>query len=568
MAVARRSLVLIGLLVGCTEPAVAPVFDCCDSDPIAWEEATPEEVAERPYVVINEVQASNESTLQDDTLATPDWFELFNGSDEPVELSRMFLSDRSGAIWSEAEGAIEPGGVHLVIADGIDAPGHAPFLLAEDGDELVLVVDGLIVDRIATGFLQNDLSLARFSDGGSWAPTARPTPGNTNGPSPSDTLDPRDATMFHHERVHQIRVEITDENLELMDGSLWGAGGRTEVPCLLYIDGMIYPGAGIRLKGSASFRPMSGKPAFKIDFNEYAPGRRHRRLKMFNLHNGLVLDQTRVREHITYKLARGAGLCAPRVGWAEMWVNGDYYGVYTLAEAHDDEMMQVCFPAVGHLGALYEPDLASGGADFGTSTGLHKFELEDAPSPLPPEVNRTLRTLDQLVDPNASVVDDAELLQTWEVLDQETWLSYLAWEAVICHWDGYAAPNNWRFFVDPVEGRVHFVPSGAEYTWTRTCDAWTFSRGNVARYCMASDTCKRLYAERLLEVIELVDTLHLVEDFEEISRWIHPVLLQDPRSPFDAGDIDNGRDLTMSNLRRNPRTLRNQVYRAYPGLRP
>ena len=47
-------------------------------------------------VIINEVSASNSSTIYDEDGDTPDWIELLNTSDNPILLSDYYLSDKKG----------------------------------------------------------------------------------------------------------------------------------------------------------------------------------------------------------------------------------------------------------------------------------------------------------------------------------------------------------------------------------------------------------------------------------------------------------------------------------------
>jgi hypothetical protein len=138
-------------------------------------------------VVINEFMARNATGLQDSSEAYPDWIELFNPTEEDIDLEGWTLSDDI----DERERhtlvglSIEAGGWLLLYADGDPDQGddHLDFSLDVDGEEIGLYSpDGGVVDELEFGALPTDHSAARQIDGGSeWEITDAPTPGSSNG---------------------------------------------------------------------------------------------------------------------------------------------------------------------------------------------------------------------------------------------------------------------------------------------------------------------------------------------------------------------------------------------------
>ncbi len=98
---------------------------------------------------------------------------------------------------------------------------------------------------------------------------------------------------------------------------------------------------GARLKGHGSFRTLEGKAAFKVKFNHSVPGQRFLGLKGLTLNN-MVQDNSMLRELLTYQLARGAGVAAPRTGYA--YLQRERRGLRALPERGD--------PRRGHARAL------------------------------------------------------------------------------------------------------------------------------------------------------------------------------------------------------------------------
>jgi hypothetical protein len=129
-------------------------------------------------VRINEWMADNGTTLADPSDGDyEDWFELWNGADEPADLTGCTLTDdpaNPGQFKIPAGTSVPPHGFLLVWADGEpgqnapDTPDlHANFSLAKGGETIALYAsDGTLVDSVTFGAQTRDVSQGRFPDGG------------------------------------------------------------------------------------------------------------------------------------------------------------------------------------------------------------------------------------------------------------------------------------------------------------------------------------------------------------------------------------------------------------------
>lgn len=112
---------------------------------------------------------------------------------------------------------------------------------------------------------------------------------------------------------------------------------------------------GIRFKGNSSYRTYPGqKKSFKIKTNKFVKGQRIAGIDTFNLHNAFK-DPSYVREKVYYELARAAGLKAPRTNYAAVYINGEYWGLYFLAEDVDGQFLENHF-GEDEDGNLYKGD--------------------------------------------------------------------------------------------------------------------------------------------------------------------------------------------------------------------
>ena len=134
---------------------------------------------------INEFMASNEETLEDSQGKTPDWIELYNTSDQDVNLKGLCLSDGKKTldkfVFPEV---IIPAHGYLVVfcADEeeiIDDEIHVGFKLSADGEKVVLSFGGNILDIVSFDAQETDVSYARV-DEKNWEFSHTPTPGAEN----------------------------------------------------------------------------------------------------------------------------------------------------------------------------------------------------------------------------------------------------------------------------------------------------------------------------------------------------------------------------------------------------
>ena len=133
---------------------------------------------------INEFMASNGETLVDKDGETPDWIELYNTSDEDVNLSGLCISDGKKVLdkYTFGDVVIPANGYLVVFASGKESTAdeiHLPFKLSAGGEKIVLSFQGVILDIISYDEQEKDVSMSRV-DARNWSFTPKATPGQEN----------------------------------------------------------------------------------------------------------------------------------------------------------------------------------------------------------------------------------------------------------------------------------------------------------------------------------------------------------------------------------------------------
>lgn len=139
-------------------------------------------------VRINEIMSVNTITIRDENGDFSDWVELYNPSEQTIDLTGWGLTDTETRPkgWEFPRTEIGPNGYLVVFLSGKNRaePGkelHADFKLSQDGESVFLSnLYGQIVAKAHTGGLKYDWSYAQAPADDRWEAYAQPTPGYPN----------------------------------------------------------------------------------------------------------------------------------------------------------------------------------------------------------------------------------------------------------------------------------------------------------------------------------------------------------------------------------------------------
>ncbi|HDQ44185.1 MAG TPA: T9SS type A sorting domain-containing protein [bacterium] len=138
---------------------------------------------------INEIMASNATTIWDEDGDASDWIEIYHAGNEPLNLRGYGLSDDRDRPfrWVFPDIFIRPGEFLLLWASGKDrtdpgGPLHANFSMASAGEVLILTApDRSETDAVSPVGIPTGISLGRQPDGSEgWFFFREPTPGAPN----------------------------------------------------------------------------------------------------------------------------------------------------------------------------------------------------------------------------------------------------------------------------------------------------------------------------------------------------------------------------------------------------
>ena len=343
-----------------------------------------------------------------------------------------------------------------------------------------------------------------------------------------------DDWIFSHDTIHEVEITLPQASIDALyaDPYTYTEAGVT-------FDGEAVSPVGVRLRGKiGSFRQLSGKPKFKIDFNQFISDQRFYGLETLSLNNSIV-DCSYLKEHIGYALFEAAGVPASRTGVARVSVNGAPYGLYTIIEVPDDRFLTRHYTDPD--GNLYDGKYVWYGEynytllDFGDGVDT-LFQLEEGTDVAHADVmavSAAMAAHAGTPDWYASMGD----LVDWDVLHR-------AWavEQWIGQNDGYGLnTNNYRIYFDPSDGRADIIPWDLDYTflydweWSRS---WGSPAGNLMYYCIIDATCAAAQQAVVAEVAAAAEEAALVDLFDRLAVLIDDDARSDPRRECGESSID------------------------------
>lgn len=264
--------------------------------------------------------------------------------------------------------------------------------------------------------------------------------------APKATPDATDL-YFSGPLVH-LELSVSEKDVEKIHEE-----NRPYVPCtLLEKDAkgnllMEYKDVAIKLKGAAgSFQGFHEKPGLTIRPDKLLKKQKFHGLSKFHLNNS-VQDETYLHEQLCGELFQKAGIPAPRVTHARVWLNGRDVGLYVVKEGFDNQFLARHFTNPG--GNLY---------DGGFCTDIDSDLERDAGSG-----PNDFHDLQALRDACAIADADERYRQLEKLVDIEPFLKFMAMELMTCHWDGYALNrNNYRIYFEPTTKKAYWLPHGMD----------------------------------------------------------------------------------------------------------
>lgn len=259
--------------------------------------------------------------------------------------------------------------------------------------------------------------------------------------------------------------------------------GSNTVGRLSMDNGISIAAVGARYKGNTSFTMGGTKKSINLEVDFVDPEARVLGYKTLNLNNAAG-DESILREPLYFNVMNRYAP-SPRAAVAQLYINGDNWGVYALAQQEDSDLVDEWFPdnegdrwkapnAAGTTGGggpggggpggggMFSSDLSAfswQGSAISAYTANYELKTSNSTNAW----ERLVHAIDVLHNtPAATFRNDVEV-----VFAVDRWLWFLAVENVFADDDSYFNKGaDYGFYYEPESGRIHPIEHDGNESFT------------------------------------------------------------------------------------------------------
>ena len=346
--------------------------------------------------------------------------------------------------------------------------------------------------------------------------------------------------LFDDSKLSSVYILMSPDSLDDMYENY--ESGHEYLATFIFDDGTTQDTVdeiGIRFRGNTSL--SSAKKSFKISFNTYHAGREYSAVQKLNL-TGSHNDPSMVREKLYFDIYNDFGLPVRRTNFVKLFINGDYYGLYTNLEEMDEIFLKDRFgDASGNMfKCIWGSDL--------TYHGAAQSYYENSSYELQTNAQQNDYTdLIHFIDVLNNTSDADFQCEIEKVFNVQNFLKIYALDISSGHWDNYGANNN-NFFLyhNPFTGQFEFLSYDTDNTfgvdwfgidWTdRNIYNWQFDDRPLVDRIMNVPAYKdqlSFYLNELIQSILLPENIYAqIDGYRDL---IDTAALDDEWRTYDYG---------------------------------
>lgn len=303
---------------------------------------------------------------------------------------------------------------------------------------------------------------------------------------------------------------------------------------------------GFRLRGNTS--RYSQKKSFKVSFNTFTDGGKYHGVEKLNL-NGEHNDPSVMRAKVCWDILRKWNIPAPRSNHVQLYINGDYYGLYLSVEHIDEEFAKARFS--NNDGNLYKCTYPADLVYLGSDPDNYKYLSGDTRA-YELKINEEQDDYSDLVnfiDILNNTPDEELVCRLDEVFNVYDYLKVVAVDILTGNWDGpLYNKNNFYLYHNTQTNKFEFIPYDLDNTLGVDWMGIDWTTRNV--YQWSPDDAPRPLYTRLMANQELRNQFtHYIKelvsstiDFDSLNTAMTQMIARnaqyiagDPYYPLDYG---------------------------------
>ncbi|MBI4891530.1 MAG: CotH kinase family protein [Acidobacteria bacterium] len=335
------------------------------------------------------------------------------------------------------------------------------------------------------------------------------------------------ADFFDGSQLQTLRIEMVPSDWQrLKDNYL----EDTYYRCRMEWKDLVVEDASIKSRGSGSRNPL--KPGLGIDFSKVVSSHRFLGLKSLVLRNS-VQDDSMVHERLAMAVFERMGLVSLRTASAELYVNGEYAGLYQMVEPIDSRLLLEKFGETS--GYLFEFNNLADGYGWQYLGDDPALYVPDRWEPKNHDSDPDAAWIVSMLQAVNLSSDEDFLTAAGKYVDLDNFVIHAAVENFMAEWDGVlgdTGSNNFYFYRRAGDDRGTLIAWDKEGTFTSP-DWWiwrTTDQNALMRRLLLIPQYRQLYLETLASTSETCggEGGWLWQEARRVIDQVRPSVLLDP----------------------------------------
>ncbi len=370
-------------------------------------------------------------------------------------------------------------------------------------------------------------------------------------------------TVFDGTQVFTINIEFPQPAWWDSLVTYYSAGEKQCLAATVTINGADHDSVGVRFKGNASFAHPNDKKPFRLVFDQYRPDQRWDGLNGVHLNNCWE-DPTFIREKLHLDFCADAGIHAPRANFAQLSLNGELWGFYSLVEPPNKAFLTDHYSNNdGNRYKAVDGFLGGPTSDFrwyGSDPNLYhdRYELKTEDSPT------AWTDLIAVIDALNNSPDVATALPP--VVNLTSLYRAFATDILMANLDAYVGSGrNFYFYFDEYTGRMEWIVWDAGMSfgsyWHAAQNYETLSLAYVssasnrplAAKIFATSSLAQEYLEAACGIFaHFFSSDRLLPQILNLADAVRPYVYADPRKMYTNEDFETNleSDITVGGHRK------------------
>ncbi len=326
----------------------------------------------------------------------------------------------------------------------------------------------------------------------------------------------------------------------------------------LTIDGALFNNIGVKFKGNSSYNNSSVKKSIKVDFNLYDSTLTCDGFKKINLNNGFK-DPTFLREKVCLDFLNAQGVNAPRCTFANVYLNNQLWGLYTLVEEVDKTFLQDRF--ANKNGNLFKGDPHGDLKYLGNNTSSYYPHYELHTNETVNDWSDLLNFINLLNNTPSNILESS----ITNVLEINSWYKVWAGNILFANLDSYqgsghnyflyhnTATNKFEWIAWDVNEAFGNFQQGLSLLQIKNLspDYTPMPTGNrpLEEKLLANANMKAAYYNSLYQMLTSgFDTTNLYPLIDSLADWIRPSVYADPNKFFTNNNFETNINFDLGNI--------------------